>query len=269
MPEHLIPTHALIGAWVAVGLTLFIFSFLYKDNPLFKTGEHLYVGISVGYSVVVVWYTVFVRLVWDEIAKGNAMAILSGEPSDLVHYEPLIPVMIGLLIWTRFIPKVAWLSRLAFAFVVGFGSGVTIPRTVSSTILKQIEDTVNPLITMSHGGFSFSLDLTSPQSGVNTIILLIGVISVLFYFFFSVEHSGAGYVTARTGVYFLMIGFGAAFGYTVMSRMSLLIGRFADLKTYSSVDYGYATPVLLVLTIVALAIWEKTRSREPAQKSPE
>jgi len=245
MPEHLIPTQALIGAWVAVGLTLFIFSFLYKDNPLFKLGEHLYVGISVGYSVVVVWFTVFIRLVWQEIAKGN--------------YEPLIPVMIGLLIWTRFVPKIAWLSRLAFAFVVGFGSGVAIPRTISSYILKQIEDTVNPLVTMTAGGISLNLDLANPPSGINTIVLLIGVVSVLFYFFFSVEHSGAGYVAARTGVYFLMIGFGAAFGYTVMSRMSLLIGRFADLIKFSSGDYGYATLILLVLTIVSLAVWEKTR----------
>jgi len=245
MPEHLIPTQALIGAWVAVGLTLFIFSFLYKDNPLFKLGEHLYVGISVGYSVVVVWFTVFIRLVWQEIAKGN--------------YEPLIPVMIGLLIWTRFVPKIAWLSRLAFAFVVGFGSGVAIPRTISSYILKQIEDTVNPLVTMTAGGISLNLDLANPQSGINTIVLLIGVVSVLFYFLFSVEHSGAGYVAARTGVYFLMIGFGAAFGYTVMSRMSLLIGRFADLIKFSSGDYGYATLILLVLTIVSLAVWEKTR----------
>ena len=247
MPDHLVPTTDLIGAWVAVGLTLFIFSFLYKDNPLFKTGEHLYVGISVGYSVVVVWYEVFIRLVWQEVTKGN--------------YEPLMPVMIGLLILTRFIPKIAWLSRLAFAFVVGFGSGVAIPRLVSSTILKQIEDTVNPLVTMGTGGLSMSFDLANPQSGINMIILLVGVLSVLFYFFFSVEHRAAGYAVARTGVYFLMIGFGAAFGYTVMSRVSLLIGRFADLKTFASAAYGYATPVLLVLTIVSLAIWEKTRSR--------
>jgi hypothetical protein len=58
-----------------------------------------------------------------------------------------------------------------------------------------------------------------------------------------------------------MIGFGAAFGYTVMSRMSLLIGRFGDLITFSKADYGYATPILLLLTIACLAIWEKTRPR--------
>jgi hypothetical protein len=245
MPETLIPSSTLIGAWVAVGLTLFIFSFLYKDNPLFKIGEHLYVGISVGYSVVVVWFTVFVRLVGQEIIKGN--------------FKPLIPVVIGLLIWTRFIPKMAWLSRLAFAFVVGFGSGIAIPRAVSSFILKQIEDTVNPLVSMANGTVSLSLNLANPQSGINTIILLIGVVSVLFYFFFSVEHSGPGYVTARTGIYFLMIGFGAAFGYTVMSRMSLLIGRFRDLITYASADYGYATVVLLGVTVASLAAWEKIR----------
>jgi hypothetical protein len=247
MPEQLIPTSSLIGGWVAVGLTLFIFSFLYKDNPLFKLGEHLYVGISVGYSVVVVWFEVFIRLVWLELTKGN--------------YEPLIPVMIGLLIWTRFIPKIAWLSRLAFAFVVGFGSGVAIPRVVSSFILKQIEDTVNPLVTMAGGSVSFSLSFANPQSGINTIILLIGVVTVLFYFFFSVEHTGAGYATARAGIYFLMIGFGAAFGYTVMSRMSLLIGRFADLIKFSSSDYGYATLVLLAATIATLVSWELRRRR--------
>ena len=38
----------ILGAWMATGLTLFIFSFLYQDNPLFKLAEHLYVGVSVG-----------------------------------------------------------------------------------------------------------------------------------------------------------------------------------------------------------------------------
>ena len=253
MPEQLIPAHALIGAWVAVGLTLFIFSFLYEDNPLFKIGEHLYVGISVGYSVVVVWYTVFIRLVWEEITRG--------------HLEPLIPVAIGVLILTRFIPKISWLSRLAFAFVVGFGSGVGIPRAVSSYILKQIEDTVNPLVTMMDGGLSLSLSLANPQSGVNTIILLVGVVTVLFYFFFSIEHTGAANVAARTGIYFLMIGFGAAFGYTVMSRMSLLIGRFSDLITYAGAEYGYASLVLLALAALGLAARELL-SRHASSEGP-
>jgi len=244
-------TATILGAWVAAGLTLFIYSFLYKDNPLFKLGEHLYVGISVGYSVVLVWHTVFLRLLWEPLRKS-----VSEAPALLESYILLIPAILGVLMLVRFIPRIAWLSRIAFAFVVGFGSGVAIPRTVSALILKQIEDTVNPLITMGANGLSMGLDLASPQSGVNTIILLIGVVSVLFYFFFSVEHTGPGMITARTGVYFVMIAFGAAFGYTVMSRMSLLIGRFSDLIKYAGAEYGYAALVLLALTVLALAAWE-------------
>jgi hypothetical protein len=261
MPEQLIPTSVVLGAWVATGLTLFIYSFLYKDNPLFKLGEHLYVGVSIGYSVVLVWHTVFFRLLWEPLKKG-----IAEHPADWGTYEPVIPALLGLLILTQFFPKVSWLSRIAFAFIVGFGSGVAIPRTVSSYILKQIEDTVTPLITMGANGLSMGVDLASPQSGINTIILLIGVVSVLFYFFFSVEHTGPGMVTARTGIYFLMIAFGAAFGYTVMSRMSLLIGRFRDLITFAGAEYGYATPVLLLATVLSLVVWELAVRRKGGEE---
>lgn len=264
MPEAMLSTGTVLGAWVAAGLTLFIYSFLYKDNPLFKLSEHLYVGISVGYSVVLAWHTVFLRLLWEPLKKS-----IGDAPASPDSYVLLIPATLGVLMLTRFIPRIGWLSRIAFAFVVGFGSGVAIPRTISSYILKQIEDTVNPLITIGANGLTMGFDLASPQSGINTIILLIGVISVLFYFFFSVEHTGAGMVTARTGIYFLMIAFGAAFGYTVMSRMSLLIGRFRDLITFAGAAYGHATLVLLVVTALSLAGWEFVSRRKPGGAPPE
>ncbi len=52
-----------------------------------------------------------------------------------------------------------------------------------------------------------------------------GVVSALVYFYFSKEHKGVLGSTARLGIWFLMVSFGAAFGYTVMARISLLIGR--------------------------------------------
>jgi len=55
--------------------------------------------------------------------------------------------------------------------------------------------------------------------------LFIGVLTVLIYFFFSLDHKGLVGGASRIGVWFLMLGFGAAFGYTVMGRVSLLIGR--------------------------------------------
>jgi hypothetical protein len=62
--------------------------------------------------------------------------------------------------------------------------------------------------------------------GVDALLLMLGVVSVLCYFFFSAEHKGALGAVSRVGIIFLMISFGASFGYTVMARESLVIGRF-------------------------------------------
>jgi hypothetical protein len=60
---------------------------------------------------------------------------------------------------------------------------------------------------------------------IGNVVIIVGVLTVLIYFFFSSPHKGPLKVTARIGIYFLMLSFGASFGYTVMGRISLLIGR--------------------------------------------
>ena len=243
-----------LGAWVATGLTLFIFSFLYRDNPLFKFAEHLYVGVSLGYIIVKTYDSVILHLIVKPIMENGEIALL-------------IPVAIGMLMLTRYVPKVAWMSRYAFAFIVGMGAGLAIPRTISSFILKQIEDTVRPLLSMTGpDGLTFSMNLLSPASNLNALIILLGVSSVLFYFFFSIEHRGAGRAVARTGVLFLMISFGAGFGYTVMARMSLLIGRLTDLIEFSDASYGRPTVWLALLTIGALVVLSRRVRPEPPQE---
>ena len=57
------------------------------------------------------------------------------------------------------------------------------------------------------------------------------MITTLSYFFFSREQKGLLRVSANIGVWFIMIGFGASFGNTVMGRISLLIGRVQFLLT--------------------------------------
>jgi hypothetical protein len=61
---------------------------------------------------------------------------------------------------------------------------------------------------------------------LGALLLLVGVASILIYFYFSLEHRGAVGRVSQIGIVFLMVGFGASFGYTVMGRVSLLIGRF-------------------------------------------
>ena len=49
-----------------------------------------------------------------------------------------------------------------------------------------------------------------------------------------------------------MISFGASFGFAVMGRISLLIGRFVDLMHYSSSAYNNATLWVLLIMVVLL-----------------
>jgi hypothetical protein len=63
-------------------------------------------------------------------------------------------------------------------------------------------------------------------NSLDRLVIIVGVLSVLFYFFFSLEHKGAVGAISRLGIIFLMVAFGASFGYTVMARESLVVGRF-------------------------------------------
>ena len=57
-----------------------------------------------------------------------------------------------------------------------------------------------------------------------------------------------------------MISFGASFGFAVMGRISLLIGRFVDLISYSKAEYHHATIWILIMMFAILlysAITEK------------
>ena len=236
-------TETLVGAWVAVGLSLLIYSFLYKDNPFFKLAEHIFVGISIGYLLTITYYQVMVNKLYLPMMQQGKWWLV-------------IPAFLGMLMLSRFIPPIAWLSRISFAFLLGISSGLAIPRQISSFILQQVQGTIKPLVTVGDSGVTFTL------ANLDSLLILIGVVSVLFYFFFSIEHTGPVRRVARIGIYFLMISFGAAFGYTVMARMSLLIGRLDELVLYSSAAYGHATLVLLAAVILGLAWWERRQRPE-------
>ncbi|MGB8656859.1 MAG: hypothetical protein WCE90_03630 [Candidatus Zixiibacteriota bacterium] len=196
----------LLGIWVAALLTLCAFSFLYKDNPFYKFAEHLFVGISAGYGVTLEIYNVFLPNLWRPLTQQGKLILL-------------VPFIFGILLFSRFFTRISWLSRWSMALIIGIYAGITIVGYGSGDLILQIHANLLPLWT---GKWLESL---------NNILLIVGVITGLIYFFFSKEHKGALGAGAKIGTWFLMISFGASFGYTVMSRMSLLIGRILFLMT--------------------------------------
>jgi len=59
------------GIIVAAGLTLALYSFLYKDNPLFKFAEHIFVGVAAAYVFGQYWYP---TIYGEIVAKFAALA---------------------------------------------------------------------------------------------------------------------------------------------------------------------------------------------------
>lgn len=204
----------ILGIWIAALLTLAIYSFLYKDNPVYKFAEHLFVGITAGYSVGIMWHQVGIDLIYKPLFKPLEVERLSPD------YLIIIPTILGLLMYLRLFPKVAWLSRWPICFVMGFGAGAAIPVVVANILMQSrstIELAVLPLA--ENGGILWF-------AGLSNVIIVIAVITTLCYFYFSKEHKGTLGVAGKVGIWFLMICFGAGFGNTVMARISLLIGRF-------------------------------------------
>jgi len=199
------------GIILGAGITLAIYSFLYKDNPAFKIAENLYVGVALGYTIIISWYNFLKPDLYDPLI----VPIFSKAATVSPRYTLIIPSLLGIFMLLRFSRKLSWLSRWTFAFVVGLGAGISIPRVISAFILEQIKPSLHPVFS---GG-------ETVLSSINTLLILLGVISVLIYFIFSVEHKGAIGRFSKIGIWFLMISFGASFGYTVMGRLSLLIGR--------------------------------------------
>lgn len=204
-----------IGILVAAGFTIALYSFLYHDNPFFKAAEHIYVGVGLGYYIVaIVWFQILKPDLYNGLVKYWVRHGWLGEEATKPNYLLVVPLVFSLLLLSRFIPKIAWLSRWSFALIVGFGAGISIPATIKAILLTQVNETIVPL------------DLAAGVGPlVGAIIVLAGVIATLIYFFFSVEHRGVVGAISKVGIWFLMISFGASFGYTVMGRMALLTQR--------------------------------------------
>lgn len=206
------------GVWVAALLTLFIFSFLYKDNPLYKFAEHLFVGVSAAYYVVLNFWTVIYTNLWQPLVRAFGGGLEGGPfAASQGDYRGwfILPGLLGLLLFTRLFSKIDWISRWSLAVIIGVYAGLKTTGFAQGDLVAQIAASLQPL--WIPGNLAGSLD---------AILFTVGLIASLLFFFFSREHKGALGAASRLGVIFLMVSFGAGYGYTVMSRISLLIGRF-------------------------------------------
>lgn len=190
-----------IKIWIAAGLMLCYYSGIYVDNPIYRIVEHIYVGVSAANGVVLTYYNYIVPTITVRLMENG-------------EFLYIVPIIIGLLIYTRFHPSrsVNWLARITLAYWIGIGSANVIIRQFKPGFTGQITATF------------LSLTDGDPLTMFNNIVFVIGVLSVIIYFFFTFDNKlvQAGGLVGR---YMMMVAFGAAYGNTVMARSAVLLGR--------------------------------------------
>jgi hypothetical protein len=304
----------IVGAWVGIFLTMCVLSFLYGDNPFYKLAEHLFIGVSIGYIIVVQFRNNF----WVKLDRGVT-------PWDIV------PIVLIAMMFIKLASKqLVWLGRFPLAFVVALYAGQSVTGLVGADLGDQITtasrslvvykvdvNTAPPSELSQIPGVSPAIaaklvteralqpfesleDLVSRPSltpeerkdlanargslvgtdaraatgtaqidwfgVVSQILLLISLLTGLLYFYFSIAHRGAIGKVSRFGVWVLMIGFGASFGWTVQGRIALAIARAQDVrgKFMSPHDaaqvHGELAAIASVAIIVAgIWLWERRR----------
>ncbi|KPV65192.1 MAG: hypothetical protein AOA65_0342 [Candidatus Bathyarchaeota archaeon BA1] len=204
-------TWELLGTWLAVAFTLFIYTFPFKDNPLYRFSEHVFVGSAAGFAVVMGIKNIRDYAWMPMTTKGE--------------WAWIIPMILGILLYFRFSGKYYWVSRYGLGVIIAIGTAIAMRTLVEAQFLAQIRLTVlNPLATAP------KLIAGTPKIAyLNNILIIIMVITVVTYFIFT---GGTKIQPTRTistmreiGKYSMMVAFGATFGSTIMTRVAFFIER--------------------------------------------
>jgi hypothetical protein len=193
----------LIGLTVGFLLTLFIYSYIWRDNPLYRLAVHLLVGVSAAYAAVVVIQAVLAPVMVELIEAGTAAS----------HW--FIPLFLVFLLFLKLVRPVAWLGNSATAFLVGVGAAVALVGAIVGSLLPQV-----------------MASYATPALG---IIIAPLTICTLLYFHFTGRLTADGQVVlpfwqrypALIGQVVITITFGALFAGALNTSIVLLAGRIA------------------------------------------
>jgi len=207
-----------IGTIIAAILTFMVWSYLLGDNPAFRIAEHLFVGIAVGYAVVVAWFNVVQPALFGAVApQSPALAA--------------VPLILCLLLMAKVRPAWSGVGNIAVAFLMGVGAALAVGGALFGTLGPQVAATASLSLDPGDYGDTQSA-LASPFLWQN-LAVLVGTVGTFFYFTFNTQPQGplGGFRETFTrfwsgiGRWVIMMMLGALFANTVTSRIALLIGR--------------------------------------------
>jgi len=197
---------------ISFTLTILVFSYLLRDNLLYRMVIYAYIGITSAFVVI----TLVENVLAAYLATQGGVILL------------LVALVLVTLLALRSFPAVGGISRLPLAFLIAVGAAVAVTGAVMGTILPLLATVALP-----------GADV------VNSAVLFIGVITTLLYFQYGARRPtqegdadyavGIGQRTllARTaasiGELFIVVMMGATYGAIIISSLSVLTGQLAAL----------------------------------------
>jgi len=212
-------------------LTLMVLSYLIGDNPAFRVAIYLFIGVSAGYAAAIAW---------NQVLKPRLfMPLLQGGWTDFLL---LVPLVLGLLMFTKLSPRAARLGSPSLALIVGVGAAVAIGGAVLGTLFPQTQAVVNQFdLPPASEGWSKWLGVLG-----EALLMLVGTVSTLVYFHFSTKAEPGGpqrgkliQAVAWVGQIFVAVTFGVLFAGVFTAAMTALIERMDFLVTFLSQLLGF------------------------------
>lgn len=193
-----------IGIWVGAIGTIFVYTYFIqaKQNILFRFAQSTVIGCALGYTIAIVMARQIDYIAISRITQGQIVYI--------------IPILLGLMVYLRLYRPYVYLSRTPIAIIVAVGLALGARGGLDAEVFAQMA-----------GAASWSLITPDIMTAINNMILIVGMVSSVAYFFFTFRSDEIRGLKqfANIGRYFLMVYFGAKFGATIMFRLTLFLGR--------------------------------------------
>ncbi|MCL4871645.1 MAG: hypothetical protein KJ063_22025 [Anaerolineae bacterium] len=198
------------GIIIGLLITLLVYSYLLGDNPLYRLAVHLLVGVTAGFTTLVV----IRQVLWPVIAQ------LLDNPADPTALLWLVPLLLAFLLLFKAVPRLAWIGNSTLAVLVGIGASVALVGTITGTLWPQIAAATQP----------------SALGAIGAVLTALFTICTLFMFQWTGRHAQSPPIWQRTiwgiGQLVLTVTFAALFAGAVSSSLALLsyqLGQFLTL----------------------------------------
>jgi len=208
----------LLGTFIGFVLTMCVFSYIFGDNVLFRLAIHIFIGVAAAYAAVMIWYNV----IWPQLLSP----LLFGGQVLLV-----IPLLLGIMLIAKASQRLSELGSPVMAFIVGVGAAAAVGGAILGTVFPQVNASIN--LFDLRGMLSEGDLVTAATKFTNSGIILIGTLTTLVYFHFSVRSQPILStqrplflrIVSWVGQAFIAITFGALFVGVYAATLGAMIER--------------------------------------------